>query len=108
MINFASRITDVVEAIPKSTSGKILGNQVLRSGTSPALNYGEVRTIGSRDDFTHKMKSHLKEVRETLVCLKIIEKRNWLSPGRTNPLLVECNELVSMFVASTKTLSSKL
>jgi four helix bundle protein len=107
LIEFASRIMDLVDALPKSPAGKIIGNQLLRSGTSPALNYGEARSAESRDDFIHKMKVCLKELRETHVCLKIIVKRNWFQAQRITPLLEECNELVAMFVASTKTAAGK-
>lgn len=107
LIEFASRIIDMVEALPKTAAAKHLGSQILRSGTSPALNYGEAQAAESREDFIHKMKISLKELRETLVCLKIIAKRTWFSEGKLTSLLVENNELVSIFVASTKTATGK-
>ncbi len=107
LIRFASRIIDLVESLPKTLSAKHLGGQVLRSGTSPALNYGEAQSAESRDDFIHKMKICLKELRETLVCLKIINTRNWFPQTKLASLLVENNELVSIFVASTKTAGSR-
>ncbi len=107
LIEFASRIIDMVEAMPKTTPGKHLGSQLLRSGTSPALNYGEAQSAESREDFVHKMKICLKELRETLICLKLITKRNWFPTGKLSPILVENNELVSIFVASTKTAIAK-
>jgi len=107
LIEFTSRVMDMADALPKSYAGKIIGNQIVRSGTSPALNYGEARSAESRDDFVHKMKVCLKELRETHVCLKIIDKRKWFPEKRLTPLLEECNELVAMFVASTKTAAGK-
>lgn len=107
MIDFASSIIDLVEAMPKSPAGKHLGGQILRSGTSPALNYGEAQAAESRDDFIHKMKICLKELRETLICLKLIAKRKWFNEGKMAPVLAENNELVAMFVASTKTAVNK-
>ncbi|MFN4255425.1 MAG: four helix bundle protein [Saprospiraceae bacterium] len=107
LIDFASRIIDLVEALPKSAAAKHLGSQLLRSGTSPALNYGEAQSAESRDDFVHKMKICLKELRETLICLKLIARRSWFSEGKLSPLIAENNELVAMFVASTKTASGK-
>lgn len=56
LIEFASRIIDLVEALPKRPTGKHLGGQLLRSGTSPALNYGEAQSAESLEDFIHKMK----------------------------------------------------
>ena len=108
LIEFASRIIDMVEALPRTPAAKHLGSQILRSGTSPALNYGEAQAAESRDDFVHKMKVCLKELRETLICLKLITKRTWFAEGKLTPLLVENNELVSIFVASLKTATTHL
>jgi len=107
LIDFASRVIDVVEALPPTPAGKHIGGQMLRSGTSPALNYGEAQVAESRSDFIHKMKICLKELRETLVYLKIIEKRNWFPEGKLDSLMIENNELVAIFIASTKTAVSK-
>ena len=103
LIEFASRIIDLAEALPKTAAAKHLGGQILRSGTSLALNYGEAQGAESREDFVHKMKICLKELRETLVCLKLISKRNWFKENKLVPLIAENNELVSMFVTSVKT-----
>ena len=108
LIEFGSRIIDMVEAMPKTATAKHLGNQILRSGTSPALNYGEAQAAESREDFVHKMKICLKELRETLICLKLISKRDWFPAGKLSPILIENNELVSIFVSSAKTAVGKL
>lgn len=107
LIEFASRIIDLAEALPKTAAAKHIGSQILRSGTSPALNYGEAQSAESREDFVHKMKICIKELRETLVCLKLISKRTWFPTGKVTPILVENNELVSIFVSSTKTAIEK-
>jgi len=107
LIEFASRILDMVETLPGSPAAKHLGGQILRSGTSPALNYGEAQAAESRDDFIHKMKVCLKELRETLVCLKLISRRSWFPEGKLTALIAENNELVSIFVASIKTAVGK-
>lgn len=107
LIEFASRIIDMVEALPKTAAAKHLGSQILRSGTSPALNYGEAQAAESKDDFLHKMKICLKELRETLVCLRLIAKRKWFAMSKLESLIFENNQLVSIFVASAKTASRK-
>lgn len=106
LIEFATRIMDMVEALPKTATAKHLGGQILRSGTSPALNYGEAQAAESRDDFVHKMRICLKELRETLISLKLIDKRKWFSESKLSPLITENNELVSIFMASIKTASN--
>ena len=107
LIEFASRVMDLVENLPSSPAAKYLGAQILRSGTSPALNYGEAQGAESREDFIHKMKICLKELRETMVGLKIILKRNVFPKGKLEPLIQENNELISIFVKSAKTATQK-
>jgi four helix bundle protein len=75
LIDFAVAIVDVVESLPNSKAGNHIANQLIRSGTSPAPNYGEARSAESRKDFIHKMKISLKELRETMIWLKIIARK---------------------------------
>ena len=74
LIDFAVLIIDILNDIKTNKAGNHLAGQIERSGTSPALNYGEAQSAESTKDFLHKMKVCLKELRETFVCLKIIKK----------------------------------
>lgn len=69
LISFAVRVMNVVEALPNDRIGNHVAGQLLRSGTSPAPNYGEAQSAESRKDFVHKIKISLKELRETHVWL---------------------------------------
>lgn len=75
LIDFAVRIINVVDALPNTKVGNHIAGQLLRSGTSPAPNYGEAQSAESRKDFVHKMKVALKELRETLIWLRIIQRK---------------------------------
>jgi four helix bundle protein len=103
LIEFAVRIIDTAEALPKTMASKNLGSQIVRSGTSPALNYAEAQSAESKADFVHKMKICLKELRETFVCLKIIKRKGYFKETRLEPLLNENTELISIFVKSILT-----
>ena len=105
LISFAARVIDLVEKLPKSLVSKHLGEQLIRSGTSPALNYGEAQSAESREDFIHKMKIGLKELRETMANLRIIQLRNYFPNEKLEPFIKENDELISIFIASTKTAS---
>lgn len=107
LIEFAGRVLDMVESLPKKPTAKHLGGQLMRSGTAPALNYGEARAAESKEDFAHKMKICLKELRESSVCLAIIIQRKWFPQERLLPLLDECNQLISIFVVSIRTTNNK-
>ena len=69
LIDFAVRVITVVEALPDSKAGRHISGQLVRSGTSPAPNYGEAQSAESVDDFVHKLKVALKELRETNIWL---------------------------------------
>jgi four helix bundle protein len=74
----------------------------VRSGTSPAPNYGEAQSAESRKDFIHKMEISLKELRETMIWLKIIARKRMCDIDQVQAAIAECDELVAIFV-STKT-----
>ena len=75
LIDFAVQIINVIEALPNTKAGNHIAGQLVRSGTSPAPNYGEAQSAESRKDFIHKMKIALKELRESLIWLRIIERK---------------------------------
>ena len=89
----------------RNYAGTHLSKQIVRSGTSPALNYGEARGAESKRDFVHKIKISLKELRETHISLRIIAKSGLVTKDKSklDSALKECNELISIFVATTKT-----
>lgn len=72
-IDFAIRIIKLTARLPKTPAGKHVAGQIMRSGTSPAPNYGEARGAESRADFVHKLRVVLKELNETSVWLRIIK-----------------------------------
>ena len=65
LIDYAVRIIRLSENLPNTRVGNHISGQILRSGTSPAPNYGEAISAESRADFIHKLKVALKELRET-------------------------------------------
>ncbi len=106
LIDFAVMIVTAVEALPNSKAGNHIAGQLIRSGTSPAPNYGEAQSAESRKDFIHKMKISLKELRETMIWLKIIDRKRLGDCIGINEVISECNQLISIFVSSTKTADS--
>jgi four helix bundle protein len=76
LINLAVAIIKVCESTNNTKASTHLTGQLLRSGTSPSLNYGEAQSAESRDDFIHKLKIALKELRESNNTLQIIKKLN--------------------------------
>jgi four helix bundle protein len=106
LIEFAAIIIEVTESLANTRAGNHLAGKLVRSGTSPALQYGEAQSAESRNDFIHKLKILLKELRESLVALKRIckvslsSKLELVASGMN-----ECNQLISIFVKSVETAS---
>ena len=65
LIDFSVAIINLSESLPKTYAGNHIAGQILRSGTSPAPNYGEARGAESKKDFVHKLGIVLKELNET-------------------------------------------
>ena len=103
LIDFALMIDNIIEQLPVSRLGKHLAGQMIRCGTSCALNYGEAQSAESPNDFIHKLKIILKELRETRVCLKIILRKPLLPIVKVENELKENNELIAIFLKSIDT-----
>jgi len=106
LINFAVLLIELSRDLNRTVHGRNLADQIERSGTSVALNYGEA---SSRKDFIFKMNIILKELRETEMNLCIIQRSNILN--NSDQLLAaikECDELISIFVVSIKTAKRNL
>ena len=104
LIAYAVRIIKLSEALPETKTAKHVSSQILRSGTSPAPNYGEAQSAESKADFVHKLKIALKELRETEIWLKIIAKAQMIeSASQIAPLLQETDELIAILFTSVET-----
>ena len=98
LVNFAGLIVEISNSLDGSNAANCLSNQIVRSGTSVALNYGEAQGAESRNDFIHKTSLVLKELRETNVNLQIISLTKLSSkPDLLERALDESDQLVAMF-----------
>src|SRR4030095_11013876 len=78
LIDFAVRVVNLSGSLPRTPAGRHIAGQIMRSGTSPAPNYGEARGAESHNDFVHKLRIVLKELNETSIWLRIIERSQLL------------------------------
>ncbi len=108
LIHHGVRIIRLAQALPKTRIGNHIAGPIIRSGTSPASNYGEAQSSESRSDFIHKMQVCLKELRETRVWLLMTARANLLkSASQLDPLIHETDPLISIFVTSIRTARQK-
>jgi four helix bundle protein len=104
LLEFASAVIDLSESLPATRAGNHIAGQVLRSGTSPYPNHGEAEAAESRDDFIHKLKICLKELRETRRWARLIKRKAWVKAEATLLFVLgECDELIRIFHSSIQT-----
>ena len=109
LIAFTLLIIQIVELLPSDKIGNHIGGQLLRSGTSPALNYGEAQSAESKHDFIHKMKICLKELKETRVALKIVIRKPLIKENKIlDKGFNENEELIAIFGKSIETAKRNL
>jgi four helix bundle protein len=74
LIEFAVSVCTIARQLPRDELGSHVARQLIRSSTSPAANYAEAQGAESKRDFVHKMRICLKELRETLVWLTLVDE----------------------------------
>jgi four helix bundle protein len=103
LIDFAVRIIRLSACLPKTPAGKHIAGQILRAGTSPAPNYGEARGAESHADFVHKLRIVLKELNETSIWLRVIERSGILAQQLLAEIIQENKDLCKIFTTTLKT-----
>ena len=102
LIDFGAAVCGTVRRLPRDLVTSHLSRQLILAATSPAANYAEARSAESRRDFVHKMQICLKELRESSVWLRFVERLGGAKAG-VDSLAVECQELIAVFVRSVNT-----
>jgi four helix bundle protein len=104
---FALRVIKLFRALPKTEEARVLGRQILRSGTAVAANYRSACRARSRADFISKIGITVEEADETAFWLELLVDANIVKKDRMENLLVEADELVRIFQASRTTAKSR-
>ena len=108
LLRYAANVVRLTDKIPNTRAGKHVGGQLLRSGTSILPNHGEAQAAESPNDFVHKMRICLKELRETRRWIRLILEVPLLEDRRSaDPLLDETEQLIKIFAASIRTVLKK-
>ena len=100
---FAIRIVKLFRSLPKTEEARIIGKQMLRSGTSVAANYRAVCRARSKAEFIAKIGIVVEEADETVLWLELLVDTNIVPENRMASLLSESNELLAIFAASQYT-----
>ena len=99
---FAKDVIDLCRALPETREGRRIGDQIFRSGTSVGANYRACCRGRSKADFINKLGIVIEEADETLFWLEIIDEKGVLKGDLVRRLLREADDLVAIFVASSR------
>lgn len=105
--DFALNIIRLSGELPKTPEARVLGYQIVRSGTSVAANYRAVYRARSRAEFIAKLGTVVEETDETVFWLELLTESGIASGKRTVDLLQEADELLAIFSASRRTAKSR-
>ena len=99
---FALRTIRLFGSLPKSSQARVLGKQLLRSGTSVGANYREAYRARSRSEFIAKCGDSLRELEESAYWLELLVNGAIMPTDKLQSLRSECDELTAIFVTIIK------
>lgn len=105
---FAIRIVKLVDKLPNTAAGKAIGNQIVRSGTSPGANYRAACLGKSEKDFLNKLKMVEEELDETMYWLELIMELRLVKPELLEGLYAENDELLRIIIKSVITMRERM
>jgi four helix bundle protein len=103
---FALRIIKLVNALPNNPAGRVIGNQLLRAGTSVGANYRAACRAKSKSDFVYKISIVEEEADESSFWFELIIESELMQKTKIASLLKEADELTAIFVSTNKTAKS--
>ena len=104
---FSLRVIKLVGALPKTTEGRAIGNQLIHSGTSVGANYRAACRGRSKPDFISKLGIVEEEADESAFWMELIVESGLTKKEMVEPLLQEANELVAIMTASRKSAAKR-
>jgi four helix bundle protein len=102
-MQFALRVVRLFRSLPTSSEARVVGQQLLRSGTSVAANYRAVCKARSRADFISKLGIVEEEIDESVFWLEFLVETQMMPRKRMDDLIDEAKQLTAIFAASRKT-----
>ncbi len=96
--DFALKIIQLYSELPKSRPAQVIGDQVLRSGTSVGAHFREAQRAKSNPDFISKIEGGTQELEETVYWLELLDEAGFCPQDKLKPLKKEADELMAIFV----------
>lgn len=104
---FALRVIRLTESLPKTETARVIGRQLLRSGTSVGANHRAASRAKSTPDFIHKMGTVEEEADECLYWMELLIEAELVERAKLAPLMKEADELLAITVSAIRTARAK-
>ena len=104
---FALRVIKLTESLPNTKAGTVIGNQLLRSGTSVGANYRASCRAKSNADFVHKLSIVEEEADESIYWMELLVEGKIIKETLLENLMNEADQILSIIVSSIKTTKEK-
>lgn len=104
--DYAIRIIKLSVELPNTSEGRVLKNQLTKSGTSIGANYREANRSRSKADFKNKIKICESEASETVYWLEIIDSLKWIETSKIESIINEASEILAIFTSIGKKLNN--
>ena len=108
MKEFALNIIGLYSQLPKRREAQVLGDQLLRSGTSVGAHFREAQRAKSNPDVINKMEGGMQELEETAYWLELLEGSKLSGREQLEPLKSEADQLMAIFVTIVRKTKSRL
>jgi four helix bundle protein len=99
---FAICIIKLSVELPNTSEGRVIKNQLTKSGTSIGANYREANRSRSKADFKNKIKICESEASETVYWLEIIDSLKWIETTKIESITNEASEILAIFTSVGK------
>jgi four helix bundle protein len=104
---FVLNLICFIDSLSRNRTCNIIGNQLLRSGTSIGANYFEARAANSKNDFINFFNHSLKSANESKFWLELLIDTKKCNYSEANKLFKEVDEIANIFASSILTLKGK-
>ena len=101
--DFAKEIIELCRNLPNNREGRLIGDQIFRSGTSVAANYRSACRARSKAEFISRLSVVEEEADETLFWLEVIKEMKIFQYSKIDALMKENDEIIAIVVASIRT-----
>jgi four helix bundle protein len=103
---FALRVLNLIDALPRTAAGRAISSQLIRAATSVGANYRSACRARPRAEFAAKLGIAVEEADESLYWLELVRDGKLVPEKKLSLLLMEADELTAILASGRKSAAS--